>query len=156
MDEEMTHILNLQGMDRWPMTEASETNDSQLLFSLVIFSPLKVVHEQAPSRLKITRVHALALEMFVSSFESKEDHDLIKAVMEIFPTVGIFMCVIADKKKQGKRKRPKARTIVDYPGVSCLCALRQCLYGGKKDEILKKQRCHNLLLGYEGSFFPKP
>jgi hypothetical protein len=66
------------------------------------------------------------------------------------------MCVIADKKKQGKRKRPKARTIVDYPGVSCLCALRQCLYGGKKDEILKKQRCHNLLLGYEGSFFQNP
>jgi hypothetical protein len=74
------------------MTEASETNHSQLLFLLVIFSPLKDVPEQAPSRLKITRAHALALEMFVSSFESKEDHDLIKAVMEIFPLL-VSSCV---------------------------------------------------------------
>jgi hypothetical protein len=66
----MTHILNLQGMERWPMTEASETHHSQLLFSMVIFSPQKDVPEQAPSRLKITRAHALALEMCVTSFES--------------------------------------------------------------------------------------
>jgi hypothetical protein len=55
----MTHILNLQGMERWPMTEAIETNHSQLLFSMVIFSPLK--DEQAPSRSKITRAHVLAV-----------------------------------------------------------------------------------------------
>jgi hypothetical protein len=71
---------------------------------MVIFSPLKDVHEQAPSRWKITRAHALALELFVSSFESKENHDSVKAVMEIIPTVGIFICAIADKKKQGKKK----------------------------------------------------
>jgi hypothetical protein len=87
------------------MTEASETNHSQLLFSMVIFSPLKDVPEQVPSRLKITRAHTLALEMFCTSFESKEDHDSIKAAMDSFPTVGIYMCVIADKKKQGKKKK---------------------------------------------------
>jgi hypothetical protein len=101
----MTNILYLQGMERWPMTEASETNHSQLLFSMVIFSPLKDVPEQAPSRSKITKAHTLALEMFLTSFESKEDHDSIEAAMDIFPTVGIYMCVIADnKKKQGKKK----------------------------------------------------
>jgi hypothetical protein len=52
---------------------------------MVIFSPLKDIPEQAPSRLKITRAHALALEMFLTSFESKEEDDLILAAMEIFP-----------------------------------------------------------------------
>jgi hypothetical protein len=28
--KEMTDILNLQGMERWPITEAGETNYSQL------------------------------------------------------------------------------------------------------------------------------
>jgi hypothetical protein len=100
----MTNILNLQGMERWPMTEAGETNHSQLLFSMVIFSPLKDVPEQVPSRSKITRAHNLALEMFCTSFECKEeDYDSIEAAMDSFPTVGIYMCVIADKKKQGKK-----------------------------------------------------
>jgi hypothetical protein len=62
--------------------------------------------------------------MFVTSFELKEDHDSIGAAMDIFPTVGIYMCIIADKKKQGKKKQPKARTNFDYQGISCvLCAL---------------------------------
>jgi hypothetical protein len=78
-------------MERWPMTEASETNHSQLLFSMVIFSPLKDIPEQVPSRLKITRAHTLALEMFLTSIESKEDHDSIKAAMDIIPAVGIYM-----------------------------------------------------------------
>jgi hypothetical protein len=69
--------------------------------------------------------------MFVTSFESKEDHDLIKAAMEIFPTLGIFMCVITDKKKQGKKKRPKARTIFDYQGISCVCALNYFRHTGQ-------------------------
>ena len=102
--KEMSHILHLQGMERWPMREPSQTNSSQLLFSLVIFSPLKDVPQQAASRSKITTARSLAQEMFFSSFEAKEDHDSIKAAMEIFPTVGIFMCVIANKKKQGKKK----------------------------------------------------
>jgi hypothetical protein len=33
------------------------------------------------------------------------------------------MCVITDKKKQGNKKQPKARTIFNYQGVSCVCAL---------------------------------
>jgi hypothetical protein len=62
--------------------------------------------------------------MFCTSFESKDDHDSIKAAMDSFPTVGIYMCVIADKKKKGMKKRPKARTIFNYQGVSsCVCAL---------------------------------
>ena len=87
------------------MTEAGETNHSQLLFSIVIFSPLKDIPEQVPSRSKITRAHTLALgEMFRTSFQEKEDHDSIKAAMDSFPTVGIYMCVIAEKKQQGKKK----------------------------------------------------
>jgi hypothetical protein len=39
--KEMTNILNLQGMERWPMTESDETNHSQLLCLMVIFSPLE-------------------------------------------------------------------------------------------------------------------
>jgi hypothetical protein len=65
----------------------------------------------------------VALEMFCSSFQEKEDHDSIKAAMDSFPTVGIYMYVIAGKKKQGKKKQPKARTIFKYQGVSCVCAL---------------------------------
>jgi hypothetical protein len=41
--KEMIGLLNLQGVERWPITEAGETNHSQLLFSMVIFSPLKAV-----------------------------------------------------------------------------------------------------------------
>jgi hypothetical protein len=102
--KEMMDLLNLQGMKRWPTTEAGETNHSQLLFSMVIFSPLKEVPEQIPSRSKITRAHNLAREMFHTSFQEKEDHDSIDAAVDSLPTVGIYMCVIADKKKQGKKK----------------------------------------------------
>jgi hypothetical protein len=86
------------------MTEAGETNHSQLLFSMVIFSSLKDVPEQVPSRSKITRANTLAHEMFCTSFECKEDHDSIKAAMDSFSKVGIYMCVIADKKKQCKKQ----------------------------------------------------
>jgi hypothetical protein len=121
---EMTNILNLLGMERWPMTEAGETNHSPLLFSMVIFSPLtRDIPEQVPSRSEITRTHTLALEMFHISFECNEDHNSIEAVMHSFPTVGIYMCVIGDKKKQGKKKRPKARIIFEYQSSSCVCAL---------------------------------
>jgi hypothetical protein len=70
--KEMTNILNLQGMERWPMTKASETNHSQLLFSMVIISPLKDIPEQVPSRSKITRAHTLALAC-VNNFASYKD-----------------------------------------------------------------------------------
>ena len=40
--KEMSTILELEGMERWPMvTDANEQNHPQLLFSLVCFSPLK-------------------------------------------------------------------------------------------------------------------
>jgi len=71
---------------------------------MVIFSPLKEVHDPFPSRSKITKAHTLACEMFLTSFPEEEDHDCIDAAMDSFPTVGIYMCVIADKKKQGKKK----------------------------------------------------
>ena len=61
--------------------------------------------------------------MFHTSFPEEEDHDCIDAAMDSFPTVGIYMCVIAEKKWQGKKKRPKARTIFEYEGVTCICAL---------------------------------
>ena len=102
--KEMTDVLNLQGMERWPITEAGETNSSQLLFSMVIFSPLKEVPDSLPSSSKITRAHTLACQMFLTSFPEEEDHAYIDAAMDSFPTVGIYMCVIADKKKQGKKK----------------------------------------------------
>ena len=102
--KEMTDVLNLQGMERWPLTEAGETNSSQLLFSMVIFSPLKEVPDPFISRSKITKAHTLAREMFHTSFPEEEDHDSIDAAMDSFPTVGIYMCVIADKKRQGKKK----------------------------------------------------
>jgi hypothetical protein len=105
------------------MTESGETNHSKLLFSMIIFSPLKEVPEQSPSRSKITRAHNLTLEMFHTSFQEKENHDSIEAAMDSSLTVGIYMCVIADKKKQGKKKQPKPRTIFQYQGVSCVCAL---------------------------------
>jgi hypothetical protein len=71
--------------------------------------------------------------MFLTSFESKEDHDSIKAAMDIFPTVG---CVIADKKKQGTKKQPKARTIFDYQGISCLYALNFFRDTGQHNQVL--------------------
>jgi hypothetical protein len=71
---------------------------------MVIFSPLKDITEQAPSRSKIIRAHTLALEMFLTSFQEKEDHDSIKAAMDMFPTEGIYTCVISDNKKQGKKR----------------------------------------------------
>jgi hypothetical protein len=76
--------------------------------------------------------------MFFSSFESKEDHDSIIAAMEIFPTVGIFMCEIPviKKKKQGKKKRPKARTIFEYTSFRCLCALNYFRDTGQHTQVL--------------------
>jgi hypothetical protein len=74
--------------------------------------------------------------MFLTSIESKEDHDSIKAAMDIIPAVGIYMWVIADKKKQGKKKQLKARTIFDYQGVSCVCALNFFRDTGQHIQVL--------------------
>jgi hypothetical protein len=91
--KEMTELLYLQGMERWPITEAIETNHSQLLFSMVIFSPLKEVPDSLPSRSKITKAHTLAHQMFLTSFQEEEDHDCIDAAMDSFPIVGICLHV---------------------------------------------------------------
>jgi hypothetical protein len=80
----MTNTLNLQGMERWPMTEAGETNHSQLLFSMVIFSPLKDVPEQVPSRSKITRAHTLADNGF--SMTSQEFQEKVKQYPKVLIT----------------------------------------------------------------------
>ena len=105
--KEMTNILNLQGMERWPLTEAGETNSSQLLFSMVIFSPLKEVPDKLPSRSKITKAHTLAREMFHTSFSEEEDHDSIDPAMDSFPTVGIYMCVIVERRGKGRKNDPR-------------------------------------------------
>jgi hypothetical protein len=83
-----------------------------------------------------------------------------KRATEKASSVSTGLCYVAAKHRSDLNKEQQRMSVLFLLSFfveifSFSSMIRPCLWR-KKNEVLKKRRCHNLLLGYEGSFFPKP